>query len=133
VATCGTTVRENGTYFVNPGYPNQHDGTGSCQITLLKSQPDVCQFRLDFDQMVLMGPEPINNMCNNDQFIVSGGSPVPTICGMNNANHMYIDAGEGITSPIIISVVTSGPSFMRNWKIKTTQIPCASTNKGKLT
>lgn len=37
--------------------------------------------------MVLMGPETLNNMCNNDQFIVSGGSPVPTLCGVNTGNH----------------------------------------------
>lgn len=44
-------------------------------------------FRIDFDQFTLMGPEPVNHMCNSDQFIVSGGNPVPGICGVNNGNH----------------------------------------------
>jgi hypothetical protein len=44
-------------------------------------------FRLDFDQFNIAGPEPINHMCNNDQFIVAGGNPAPTICGINTGNH----------------------------------------------
>lgn len=44
-------------------------------------------FRLDFDQFKLLGPETVNNVCNNDQFIVSGGNPVPSICGINMGNH----------------------------------------------
>ncbi|KAF5273277.1 hypothetical protein FQR65_LT04699 [Abscondita terminalis] len=131
IVNCGATVRENGTYFVNRGYPNQYDGTGSCQISLMKSQADVCQYRLDFDQFVLMGPEIVNNMCNNDQFIVSGGNPVPGICGFNTGNHMYIDTAEGMTSPVILSVVTSGPAFMRSWKIRITQVKCSANNRGE--
>ncbi|XP_063911375.1 uncharacterized protein LOC135128394 [Zophobas morio] len=126
VATCGSTIRENGTYFVQGGYPNQYDGTGSCQVTLVKSHPDVCQYRLDFDQFILMGPETTNNICNNDQFIVSGGNPVPPICGTNTGNHLYVDAGTGTSNPVTLSVVTSGPMFPRNWKIRISQIPCSS-------
>lgn len=43
--------------------------------------------RLDFDQFMIGGPEIVNHVCNNDQFIVSGGSPVPAICGTNTGNH----------------------------------------------
>lgn len=45
MASCGKTTRENNTYFVNSGYPGQFDGTGSCQLTIIKNQPDVCQIR----------------------------------------------------------------------------------------
>lgn len=99
-----------------------------------------------------MGPETTNNVCNNDQFIVSGGAPVPIICGLNSGNHsklysikiilvcsnmqiillsVYIDAGVGMTNPIILTVVTTGPSFPRNWKIRVSQIPCYTSYKGK--
>lgn len=47
MVSCGMTVRENGTYFVNNGYPSSYDGTGSCQITLMKPNPDVSQYRFD--------------------------------------------------------------------------------------
>lgn len=43
--------------------------------------------RLDFDQFQIMGAETTHNMCNNDQFLVSGGNPVPAICGVNMGNH----------------------------------------------
>ncbi|XP_019868812.2 uncharacterized protein LOC109597535 [Aethina tumida] len=130
LASCGTTIRANGTYFVHNGYPNQYDGTGSCQVTLVKSDPDVCQYRLDFEQFSIMGPETENNMCNNDQFIVSGGSPIPPICGTNMGNHIYVDAGAG-NSPITLTIVTSGPSFPRSWKIRVTQILCSSSYKAE--
>lgn len=45
LTSCGTTVRENGTYFVNNGYPNQYSGTGSCQINIVKANANVCQYR----------------------------------------------------------------------------------------
>lgn len=42
---------------------------------------------------------------------------------------VYVDAGTG-TSPIILTMVTSGIIFRRNWKIKVSQIPCDSAIKG---
>lgn len=45
IASCGSMTAENGTYFVNQGYPSRFDGTASCQLTVVKSHPDVCQFR----------------------------------------------------------------------------------------
>ncbi|CAB3226227.1 unnamed protein product [Arctia plantaginis] len=87
MTSCGSTTAENGTYFVNTGYPSSYDGTGSCEITVMKSHPDVCQIRLDFNRFTIAGPEQINNVCNQDQFIVSGGNPIPTICGLNQGNH----------------------------------------------
>ncbi|CAH1179258.1 unnamed protein product [Phaedon cochleariae] len=88
LVSCSRTIRENGTYFVNNGYPNQYDGSGSCQVTLTKSSSDVCQFRLNFEMFTIMGPESENHICNSDQFLVSGGIPVPVICGDSTGNHM---------------------------------------------
>jgi len=36
---------DNNTHFVNPNYPSTFDGMKSCQVTLVKSDPDVCQYR----------------------------------------------------------------------------------------
>lgn len=47
--------------------------------------------RLDFEQFTLAGPEPINHICNYDQFIVSGSSTVPIICGVNSGNHSMFE------------------------------------------
>lgn len=81
------TTRENGTYFVQDDYPVPFDGTTSCQLTIMKQNPNICQYRLDFEQFVLMGPETLNNLCTTDQFLVSGSTPVPMICGINTGNH----------------------------------------------
>ncbi|XP_066598600.1 uncharacterized protein [Prorops nasuta] len=124
--TCGQTTADNNTYFVNTNFPSTFDGTESCQLTLLKSHPDVCQFRLDFVQFNIRGPEVTHHVCTYDQFIVSGGNPVPTICGNNNGNHMYVDVGIGQTNPVTLTFVTSGSSFGRSWKVRVSQIPCSS-------
>lgn len=42
---------------------------------------------------------------------------------------MYIDAGLGQSNPIILTVITSGPSYPRTWRIRVTQIPCDSIAK----
>ncbi|XP_039431094.2 uncharacterized protein LOC120414128 [Culex pipiens pallens] len=131
MASCGGVARENGTYFVNPNHPDTTDGTGSCQLTVLKMHPDICQIRLDFDQFSINGPEIVNHICNNDQFLVSGGSPAPTICGTSNGDHMYIDAGMGQSNPIILTVITSGPSYPRSWRVRISQIPCGAISKAE--
>lgn len=87
MASCGGIVQQNGTYFVNPNHPDVYESTGSCQLTVLKSHPDVCQLRLDFDHFSISGPERVNQACNTDQFLVSGGSPAPTICGTSHGDH----------------------------------------------
>ena len=46
----------------------------------------VC-FRLDFANLVLAQPETTDHKCSDDQFIVSGGAPVPSICGTNTGSH----------------------------------------------
>lgn len=39
---------------------------------------------------------------------------------------MYIDVGLGQSNPLILTIITSGPSFPRAWRIRVTQIPCNS-------
>lgn len=76
------------------------------------------------------GPEMLNHVCNTDQFLVSGGSPTPTVCGNLHGEHsnysnltqthistlfwinfqfcferiyiVYVDAGVGESNPILI-------------------------------
>lgn len=57
MASCGEVARENGTYFVNPNHPNPYEGTGSCQLTVLKANPNVCQIRIDLEHFSISGPE----------------------------------------------------------------------------
>lgn len=87
MASCGDVIIENGTYFVNPNHPNPYEDTGSCQLTVLKINPNICQIRLDFERFTIAGPEPLNHVCSTDQFSVSGGSPTPTVCGTSHGEH----------------------------------------------
>lgn len=72
-------------------------------------------FAIDYNTFYL-GPEVQNHICNSDQFLVSGGSTSPVICGVaSNGDHMYIDAGLGQSNPIILTAITSGLKFPRTW------------------
>ncbi|XP_032778287.2 uncharacterized protein LOC116917041 [Daphnia magna] len=127
--TCGQTTYQNSSYFSNLNYPSSYDSTGSCQLTVNKVSSNVCQLRLDFFVMVLIQPETNDSNCNRDQFIVTGGSRVPAICGTNNGQHMYIETGLLGNSPITLTVVTSGTGFARQWRIKMTQMNCDSIGR----
>ncbi|KAJ8982678.1 hypothetical protein NQ317_017668 [Molorchus minor] len=66
MVSCGSTIRENGTYFVNNGYPELYDGSASCQVTILKSNADICQYRylrFIFETLVI----PVHNTGDHDQ------------------------------------------------------------------
>ena len=43
--------------------------------------------RLDIVDMVLAQPESTDSKCDFDQFIITGGSPIPAICGINTGLH----------------------------------------------
>merc|ERR1719312_1036102 len=79
--------------------------------------------------MTLAGPQAVDNNCMDDQFIVTGGSPVPAVCGVNTGSHMYVDLGLSTNSPAVLTIVTSGVSFDRSFSIKVTQIECSSLSK----
>ena len=85
--TCGGTTSVNGTYFQNPGYPSTYNSVSSCRLTINKCTEEVCQLRLDMDNMVLSQPETTDNQCQSDQFIISGGTPVPATCGTLTGSH----------------------------------------------
>merc|ERR1712014_385807 len=127
--TCGDVTSINGTFFQSDGYPSTFDSVGSCQLTVNKASSDVCQLRLDIDDMVLAQPEATDHKCDFDQFIVTGGSPLPAICGTNTGLHMYVDMGLSSNSPVVLTVVTAGASYSRSFSIKVTQIECDSLSK----
>jgi len=128
-STCGGTTSVNGTYFQNPGYSSTYNEVSSCRLTVNKLNDGVCQLRLDFANFVLAQPEGTDSKCRDDLFIVSGGSPVPSICGTNTGAHMYIDMGLSSNSPIVLTTVTSGQSFERSFSVKVTQLECDSLSK----
>ena len=62
--------------------------------------------RLDIDDMVLAQPEATDHKCDFDQFIVTGGSPLPAICGTNTGLHSKLNrANENRCLPPLCSFV----------------------------
>ena len=53
--------------------------------------PFVHVHRLDMDNLILAQPESTDNKCNSDQLIVTGGAPIPAICGTNTGQHSKIN------------------------------------------
>ena len=125
---CGSKTNYNSTYFLNNNYPSTFNTIGQCSISVEKVNTDVCQLRLDFDEMDLSQPDPTTHQCTSDRFVVTGGAPVPIICGRNTGEHMYIDAGSG-NSPTSLTFITTG-SFERAFKMKISQIECGAVNRG---
>ena len=62
--------------------------------------------RLDIDDMVLAQPEATDHKCDFDQFIVTGGSPLPAICGTNTGLHSKL---TGCLSPLQLCNVADSP------------------------
>ncbi len=112
-----------------------------------------CPKRLDFENLNLQQPDGTDHVCTTDQFIVSGGAPIPSICGTNSGTHgehidcascvtyisltvsafsaiVYVDLGTSSTQSAVLSAVTSGSSFARSFSVKVTQVECNALNRG---
>ncbi|GFY57234.1 CUB domain-containing protein [Trichonephila inaurata madagascariensis] len=126
--TCGDITSQNETVFVNRNYPNQENGTDTCQVTIEK--PDnVCQLRLDMHEFFLSEPDDMG-LCTTDSFMVrtTVGERLPILCGENKGQHLYVDMGRGSGNPVVLSVVSNGDKMSRRWKIKISMIECGSLN-----
>lgn len=129
--SCGETIRYNGTYFRNPGAPAPFSDSRACSVTVAR-QPNICQIRLDFLKFDLDRPR--SGVCENDRFVVSGqasNSIIPSICGYNAGQHMYIDLDQSNYGPVTLNIITIG-SRPRLFDIRVTYIHCSSIHKGKL-
>lgn len=88
---CGSTVRDNNTYWENPGGIDGYNVTSFCPLNVEKNIASVCQIRLDFIPMILSDPDQnpgTATRCLVDFLTVSGASNiVPNICGHNMNQH----------------------------------------------
>ena len=94
--------------------------------------------RIDFDTMVLTGPNTMSSTavytdstsvgdCGTDTLTISnpGGPKPPTICGYNTGQHMYVPASDGCNQ-VNIDIDTGSTSTTRKWQIKVTQYECGN-------
>eukprot|EP00095_Tigriopus_kingsejongensis_P009694 snap_masked-scaffold84_size396325-processed-gene-2.16 protein:Tk09694 transcript:snap_masked-scaffold84_size396325-processed-gene-2.16-mRNA-1 annotation:"conserved hypothetical protein" len=135
VSSGGATINQNCTYIRNPNFPNAYDSTSQVSYTIRKCDPRVCQLRLDFESFSIQGTgnaEEIDTdrasaggVClDKFQVTTNTGSPIPTICGQNTGQHMYIDLGCERSDTATLSFDFDGSDTTRLWEIKVSQIKC---------
>merc|ERR1711962_439940 len=144
--SCGNpTLAENNTYFTSTDITKG----SNCRMTVCKCSTDVCQLRLDFETFVLNVPitkvsaeDSTGNSqantgnagtftqggtCHVDTFGVSspGSTTIPTICGTNTGEHMYVPASDQC-NVLSANIGSTSTSTTGSFSIKITQIPCDS-------
>merc|ERR1719282_18018 len=124
-------------YAIISSYSTSTDAD-PCTYTFCKTNTDVCKLRIDFDTMVLSGPNTMSSTavytdstsvgdCGTDTLTISnpGGPKPPTICGYNTGQHMYVPASDGCNQ-MNIDIDTGSTSTTRKWQIKVTQYECGN-------
>ena len=77
-------------------------------------------FRLDFDNFIVSQPESTDHICQSDQFVVSGGPPIPAICGTNTGQHCK-QFKPFFTLKSLPGSRSRDPDQFQNWIIKIRQ------------
>ncbi|RWS11686.1 uncharacterized protein B4U79_17505 [Dinothrombium tinctorium] len=149
VSSCGDLAKNNVTYFVNPNGPLGFSEPSTCTLRVNKIEKDICQFRLDFEDFRIVGPQvgdaPFryhpatsrspsilgalnrHSNCKDDVFTVYHGNrnhPIPIICGTNTGQHMYIPVDKTDHDSVAITFLTGINDFKRFWRIKISQFSC---------
>lgn len=123
---CGGTVSQLISYVESPNYPSPAP-TGMCMYNIGKCDTGVCQYKIQFEDVMLSGPE--MGDCTNDTLIVSNlaassTAVVPTnLCGTLSGQEMYVTVTNDTTVPKITLNIASD---MAKWRIKITQLQCSS-------
>merc|ERR1719369_1343629 len=125
---CGESTSLFTSHFINPPFSTVDEGSGECKLTVVPNNPSICQYRLDFEEFDILGPD-ASSKCVDDFFGVSGGSSVPKLCGDLTDQHVYVNV-KPAGGPIVLTVDTSKMKTMaRKWNIKITQISCSSPER----
>ena len=109
------------------GYPSTYSKATTCKYTFPKFSSDVCRIRLDFVDATLAAPS-TSGACTTDYFTGTQvtGNDIPPICGENQGQHIYLDAGAYSSNSASFSAVTTGTTDSRKWRILVSHIKCSS-------
>jgi len=130
VNECGGTITQNNTYIESPGYPNAAP-TGMCMFTVNKCDNGICQFRFEFEDVVLSQPD--MGDCTNDTLSFSGFDAVSmkvvpsTLCGTLTGQHMYVTVKDQTDASKMVFNIASMASMAR-WRVKVVQLACTNTD-----
>ncbi|KAK4010451.1 hypothetical protein OUZ56_019594 [Daphnia magna] len=133
-------VTLDNTYWLSPT-TGLSSTTSSCGLTvkldakLPEQGKAVCQVRLNFVLFTIAQPNS-ESVCNTDTFDVAGASnKIPTICGDNEGQHMYLNVPSSATSPTDLQLsfnFGTNSNSIRAWNILISMIPCDSANLAPL-
>jgi len=124
--TCGDTLDQAVTYIESPNYPAMAP-TGECKFNVKKCDANVCQYKIDFDMVMMAGPD--MGDCNNDTLKITSidaasAKLVPdTLCGDLSGQSIYVDVEDTTDVPMFTFNIDSD---MAKWRIKVQQIACKS-------
>jgi len=134
--TCGTDVKQNCSYVRNEGFPTLIGGASStastCNYKIEKCDPKVCTLRLDFESFTLLaGTDTLDadGACQdtfNVNGLTTGFSQIPTICGANTGEHIYVEVGPGATDSATLAFSFIANAANRGFELKVTQYTCDS-------
>ncbi|KAH8391522.1 hypothetical protein KR200_003092 [Drosophila serrata] len=99
LANCNTTIANNITYIVSPGFPSfmPSNFTG-CRLRVKMMSDDISQVRIDFHHFTLGQPNRRTGVCEGDVFNIGGGPGGNiSICGQNSGQHLYYDVGARVS------------------------------------
>ncbi|KAH8285780.1 hypothetical protein KR018_003331 [Drosophila ironensis] len=99
MANCNTTISNNITYIVSPGFPSfMPTNFSGCNLRVKMMSDDISQVRIDFHHFTLGQPNRRTGVCEGDAFSIGGGSGGNfSVCGQNSGQHLYYDVGSRAT------------------------------------
>lgn len=131
--TCDGSSSAEISRFVNPSSPDTDtsfdDYDNMCMFTV-NLRNNICQLRLDMDEFTIAPPDTeVDGDCIDTFTVLRSTNPnIPTICGENAEQHMYIDVDpEGPNPKLLFAGLTD--DFAREWDIMITQIECDSEDE----
>ncbi|KAK4011654.1 hypothetical protein OUZ56_020769 [Daphnia magna] len=131
INSCGSIVTLNNTYWQTPPTALRSPCTLTVRMDpkfIEQSSKPICQIRLDFVSFTTS--QPTAGTCT-DTFQVGGVSnEVPTICGDNRGQHMYLHVPQSVNKPTDVQLIfnfASGTTISRSWSIKIAMLPCGAT------
>ncbi|EFX82500.1 hypothetical protein DAPPUDRAFT_316213 [Daphnia pulex] len=125
------TVTLNNTYWQSPVRTIAPSSSCSMTVQLDSTLPEqakqqICQIRLDFVLFTISQPD-AETACSGDFFEVAGATNiVPTICGFNNGQHMYLHVPPSPTDVQLSFNFGPSDGETRQWNILIAMIPCSS-------
>lgn len=128
VTKCGGQITLNNTFWESPPSVNPQSTCGltvTLDTNLIEQKRPICQLRLDFKAFSIAQPG-ADLLCSEDSFVVGGATnKIPTICGDNIDQHMYVDVPSS-TSDLILLFTFGKTNVVRTWNIQIGMISCSS-------